>query len=94
MLYGVLSGTKHYARTSASLGRTLSRILRIFLSRILRIRVRNIFLRVRIILEAFIESSEATEDQQLPYSAKIHSIMAILILKQIELLFFEKLSLF
>ena len=87
MLYGVLSGTKHYARTSASLGRTLSRILRIFLSRILRIRVRNIS-------EAFIESSEATEDQQLPYSAKIHSIMAILILKQIELLFFEKLSLF
>ena len=87
MLYGVLSGTKHYARTSASLGRPLSRILRIFLSRILRIRVRNIS-------EAFIESSEATEDQQLPYSAKIHSIMAILILKQIELLFFEKLSLF
>lgn len=87
MLYGVLSGTKHYARTSASLGRPLSRILRIFLSRILRIRVRNIS-------EAFIESSEATEDQQLPYSAKIHSIMAILILKQIELLFFEKLILF
>ena len=87
MLYDVLSGTKHYARTSASLGRTLSRILRIFLSRILRIRVRNIS-------EAFIESSEATEDQQLPYSAKIHSIMAILILKQIELLFFEKLILF
>ena len=87
MLYGVLSGTKHYARTSASLGRTLSRILRIFLSRILRIRVRNIS-------EAFIESSEATEDQQLPYSAKIHSITAILILKQIELLFFEKLILF
>ena len=87
MLYGVLSGTKRYARTSASLGRPLSRILRIFLSRILRIRVRNIS-------EAFIESSEATEDQQLPYSAKIHSIMAILILKQIELLFFEKLILF
>ena len=78
MLYGVLSGTKHYARTSASLGRPLSRIL--------RIRVRNIS-------EAFIESSEATEDQQLPYSAKIHSITAILILKQIELLFFEKLIL-
>jgi len=76
VLYGVLSGTKHYARTSASLGRPLSRILRIFLSRILRIRVRNIS-------EAFIESSEATEDQQLPYSAKIHSIMAILILTEI-----------
>ena len=29
VLYGVLSGTKHYARTSASLGRPLSRILRI-----------------------------------------------------------------